>query len=446
MADRGSAVERRWWSRRGACTVWLLGTALLFGPAAGCAERPEREGTASSDTTLSQLIAELQPEVERSSGLMARTPPRVAVSTRDQLEAYLLGQLEEQLPEEKAAAVASAYARFGLFPDTLDLHAVLVELYKEQVVGYYDPRADTLFVLDHVDADQLELVLAHELVHALQDQYVDLDSLTRSLEGSNDRGTAAQAAIEGHATLAMLEWQMGKMMGQSTDVTQLPDLGAQFAGLDLAQLGEAAGLPVLSDVPRVLREALVFPYVGGLVFVQRLWKQDPSRPIPFGENLPNSTEQLLHWDRFKGSERDQPLDVVFTEEVPAGWDEVYADGLGELETRIFFEEHLRDEERASAVAEGWDGDQFRLLRGRGGEVMIWVTALDGEGDASEFAGAVQDAYDNLYGAATGPDSDRRVQVWVLMNVLQPTVLVVDAPTAFEVDPDWNPARFELRSR
>lgn len=369
------------------------------------------------------------------------------MSSRDQLEVYLLGQLEEQLPEEKAAAVTAAYARLGLVPDTLDLHAVLVELYKEQVVGYYDPRADTLFVLDHVDPDQLELVLAHELVHALQDQYVDLDSLTRSLEDSSDRGKAAQAAIEGHATLAMLEWQMGTMMGQETDVTQLPDFGAQFAGLDLAELGEAAGLPVLSDVPRVLREALVFPYIGGLVFVQRLWKQDPSRPLPFGENLPNSTEQLLHRDRFEGPERDQPLDVSFTDEPPPGWEEVLTDGLGELETRIFFEEHLGDEERAFAAAEGWDGDRFRLLRGEGGEVMIWVTALDGAADARQFAAAAQEAYDRRYGAPSASNRDRRVDISVRTNdVLQPTVLVVDAPAALDIDTDWEPARFELRSR
>ena len=44
-------------------------------------------------------------------------------------------------------------------------------------------------------------MLAHELVHALQHQYIPLDSIMRQ-PGDNDRLAAAQAILEGQATLA----------------------------------------------------------------------------------------------------------------------------------------------------------------------------------------------------------------------------------------------------
>jgi hypothetical protein len=389
-----------------------------------------------SDTALRRMAIEIQPVVERASGLVATAPLHVALGSREELEAYLLNQLEEQLPPEQAAALTAAYARFGLVPDTLDLSAVLVELYREQVVGFYDPRRDTLYVMDRVD-EQLEMVLAHELVHALQDQHVDLDSLTTLLVSDNDRGTAVQAAIEGQATLAMIEWQMG------VDVTLLPDLGQQFAGVDIAALGEAAGMPSIGNVPRVLREALIFPYIGGLIFVQRLWSDREGRPPPFGPDLPTSTEQLLHPERF-ADPRDEPTAVRFHTAAEGEWVEVYTDGLGELETKIFFEEHLTEPAEAELAAAGWDGDRYRLLRGPAGEVLIWATVWDSLADATEFAGAVTRAMDARYASDGGVDAaGRRIQVESLERGGRPTVLLVDSPAAFQVDSSWALTLFEI---
>jgi len=408
----------------------------------GCTDRAAQAqaegeaGQAMSDTTLRRMAIEIQPAVESASGLVATAPLRVALGSREELEAYLLGQLQEQLPSEQATALTAAYARFGLVPDTLDLSAVLVELYREQVVGFYDPRRDTLFVMDRV-SEGLEMVLAHELVHALQDQHVDLDSLTSLLVKDNDSGTAAQAAIEGQATLAMMEWQLGM------DVTQLPDLGEQFAGVDIAALGEAAGMPSISNVPRVLREALIFPYIGGLIFVQRLWREREGRPPPFGRDLPTSTEQLLHPERF-ADPRDEPTRVRFREEPEGDWLEVYSDGLGELETKIFFEEHLAEPSEASLAAQGWDGDRYRLLRGPPGEILVWATVWDSRADALEFAGAVGRAFDERYAADGGAAAaGRRIHVESIDRDGRPAVLVFDMPSGSDADSSWELAQFEI---
>lgn len=405
----------------------------------GCADGSAAVQETLADSTLRRLVAEIQPDVERRSGLEARAPLNVALSTQERLRSYLMEQLDAQLTPELAAAVTAVYARLGLVPDTLDLHAMLVELYQEQVVGYYDPKTDTLFVQEIVGAAELETVLAHELVHALQDQHVDLDSLVQAVGDQNDRSTAVQAAIEGHATLAMMEWRVSRMLNRDVDVTELPDLGEQFQGVDLAALGEGS-LPALSSAPRVIQEALVFPYIGGLVFLQRLWIARPERPVPFGSDLPASTEQVLHPDRF-AEPRDEPIVLRFTDsmepvEVPEtssdGWGEVRSDDMGELETRIFLEEHLDDDSRAAEAASGWNGDRYRLVRGPPGEVFLWVLGWDSSADADEFAEAARDAFARRYDGTTG----RRVTVDRIEVERVPAVRIIDSPADFSPPDGW----------
>lgn len=432
----------------------LLGavlSAVLAAQVAGCGGegsgmRAELGGGAGSggesgavaDTALDRMLDEILPRMERSSGLSATRRPRLARSDAARLERYLLERFEEQLPAERASTLTRVYARFGLVPDTLDLRATLLRLYREQVVGYYDPRTDTLFVLESVPREQLQAVLAHELVHALQDQHVDLDSLTTAVEGENDRRTAVQAAVEGHATLAMLEWQLGLIGQAEVDVTALPDLAETLGAVAPEALGEAAGLPALGRAPRIIREALLFPYIGGLGFVQRLWKTHEGRPAPFGPYLPLSTEQVLHPDRFLNAERDSPTRVRFASDLAPAWESLYEDGLGELEIRVFLEEHLGDPNRAAAAAAGWDGDLYRLLNAPAGEVLLWVSVWDSAAEASEFATAAREAWAHRYGvAASGGGSiqaaGRRVEIHRAAVSGLPAVTVVDRPESLDAE-------------
>ena len=61
-----------------------------------------------------------------------------------------------------------------------------------------------LFGVAGAEREQLRLVLAHEMVHALQGQYLPLDSILNATD-NNDRLTAAQSILEGQATLASID-------------------------------------------------------------------------------------------------------------------------------------------------------------------------------------------------------------------------------------------------
>lgn len=316
----------------------------------------------SSDRELAEIAAALLPDLARRSGMELKEPVRLERRTREELVRYLGAKLDEELPEEEARSTVAAYALLGLVPDTLDLRAVLLALYTEQVAGFYDPDSTALFVMDDQPAAALEGLLVHELVHAVQDQSVDLGALTDPERG-NDRATAAQAAIEGHATLVMLEFLTERMQGGPVDLGQIPDFAAT---LRPTLEGMRAQFPALASAPTVIQESLLFPYLEGAGFVQSLWA-DGERNAPFGEYMPQSTEQIITRDR-----EDAPVD--FEVEVDGGR-VVYADNLGRLEMGVLLDTHLGT--GSDALAAGWGGDRYVLLETAGGtQALIWQVVWD----------------------------------------------------------------------
>ena len=360
-------------TRRIALTLALLATAVT---ATACDAQ-----SGMTDDELRVMIDSLLPSIAEVSGMAVRRPVQFAMQSRADARRFIEEQLDEELGPEQLDGMERAYKAFGLLPDTLDLRAMLLDLYTEQVVGYYDPATDRLYVLDEATAATAGPVVAHELVHALQDQHTDLDSLV-ARERGNDRQMAAQAAAEGQATLVMVALQAARMSGQSVDFGALPDL-SELLGPALEAENEQ--FPVFRRAPRIVRETLLFPYMAGAGFMQALFRagQGDGPPVPFGDLLPQSTEQVMAPEaRFLG-ERDAPTEVRLGE-AGAGWEVVYSNVLGQLETSIMMTELLG--ERGTDAAQGWDGDRYALVRSSdGGEALVWYSVWDDAAAADAFA-------------------------------------------------------------
>lgn len=315
----------------------------------------------SSDPDLRAMAESLLPDLARRSGLELKEPVRLEMRTRAELVRYLEAKLDEELPPDEARTMVAAYSLLGLVPDTLDLRALLLGLYTEQVAGFYEPDSTALFVLDDQPAESLQGLLVHELVHAVQDQSADLHALTDPSVG-NDRATAAQAAIEGHATLVMLEYMTEQMSGTAVDLGRLPNFSETLAPTLEAMAGE---FPALAGAPRVIRESLLFPYVAGAAYVQALWT-GAEREAPFGANLPASTEQII-----KRSASDAPTPLTLTIE---GAEVLETDDLGQLEMGVFIDTWAGG---GSGGASGWDGDRYALVAApEGGHGLILATVWD----------------------------------------------------------------------
>jgi hypothetical protein len=296
-------------------------------------------------------------------------PVRVERRSRAQLEGYLRAKLDEEFPAGEADLLTRSYALLGLVGEELDLRGLLLSVYTEQVAGFYEPDSTALFVMDDMAVELLQTVLIHELVHAVQDQTANLDSITAKVRG-NDRQSAAQAAIEGHATLIMLEYVAEQMRGEPVDFSELPDFSS---ALRPALEGLRAQYPALASAPAIIREGLLFPYLEGASFVAALWQGDAGRPAPFGVNLPQSTEQVLDPVKARGEGWDPPTELQLT--AREGYAVAYENTLGQAELRIFLEEHLGESGRDLAL--GWDGDRYVLLQApEGTDALVWASIWD----------------------------------------------------------------------
>ncbi len=404
------------------------GRALTLGAAAlslvlassACRGQERAADTAQVRAEVDSLL----PRLQVLAGLSADRPIRIGYRTRDQVRAYIVHQLDRDLPPQELAGIEETYVALGLIPDTLNLRRLLVDVYTEQVGGYYDPETKTFYTVEGTPAGQLRTVLAHELVHALQDQHVDLDSLVSRKRG-NDRQSAAQAAVEGQATAVMFAVMMG-----AKDPARLPDLAAQ---LGPALEAQNAQFPVFRRAPLVIREGMLFPYLQGASFVQALWRARAPRngaappggwPAPLDSLLPQSTEQVLHPDSFLRLPRDNPTELRLAPTPDARWRTGREDALGELETGIVLRQHLGA--AAARSAAGWDGDRFRLLQGPAGErALVWYSVWD--------TAAAADAFADAYRRTLALRPTRHATVDRLEVASRPVVRIVDAPTSVPLE-------------
>jgi uncharacterized membrane protein len=182
-------------------------------------------------------------------------------------------------------------------------------------------------------------VLSHELRHALQDQYVDVNALLpKSVGDFDDRSFALVSLLEGDAILVM-ERFLGK---------RLP------GGEDRAFDASGFTMPVpemLPHVPPVLRDQLMLPYAAGRSFANAVFQRGGWPALRSAWTAaPASSEQVLHPEKYFA--REEPL-AVEPGPAPPGGTLVQEGVLGEA-----FVGTLLGEAPAAART-GWGGDRFR---------------------------------------------------------------------------------------
>jgi len=360
------------------------------------------------------LVADAIPHVEEAVGLKFKRPPKVEARSHAEVRQFLQQQLSDSLAARDLAGKEIAYKLLGLLPDTLDLKREVEDLLTEQVVGFYDPQTKVLYVVDSAPPAQLPTVIAHELVHALQDQYINIDSLER-IEGENDRTSAFEAIIEGQAVYG----QLVVATGNRNFIAMIPG-GWDRVREEIRE--NQATMPAFANAPMVLQETLLFPYLSGAEFMRRFEQHDPGKE-PYGPLMPTSTKQILHPETAYFQHRDVPTHVTLP--APSGTGRVkYQNTLGEFETRLFLYQYLDDQPAAVRGAAGWEGDRYEIIQGpTGARTIAWVTVWDSPVDAAQFRAMVLEIV-----ARRQKDVPSRV-VTVTAPEIQgrPAVIYVDAP-------------------
>jgi len=361
----------------------MLAAAAIVLAAVAC-----NRGGDSGSGPYAREVAEAIPRIEQSTGLKFKSPPKVEARTKEQVRDFLLKQFDEATPAAQLAGEEKAYKLLGLIPDSMNLRAFFVRVLTEQVVGYYDPKAKTLYVVSGADEQVVGITITHELIHALQDQYVNLDSIQKS-GASNDRLAAAQALVEGEAQFEQISIMLG---GPEQIETRLPGAWDRVREEIRNRQGE---MPVFATAPMVIQESLLFPYLSGAEFVRRV-KEKRGSANPF-RDLPRSTEQILHPPLFLGTPPDEPTSVVLP--APRGATKAYENDMGEFGTRLVIYDYLRDPQIAQRAAAGWDGDRFMVVERGADRGFVWALVWDSPVDAAEFTDAMVRATMRRTGAA-----------------------------------------------
>src|SRR3954454_16426713 len=214
-----------------------------------------------AEADLKLPVGRIAHRVEDLRGLKFRYVPKVEVVAQKDLA----DKLRAGRGQSKGGAATAHVENQAMAAQVLSVLSGLVppKLAKQMqddsggdVAGVYDPHSKHLFLVkEAVEQDRrtAEMVLAHELTHALEDQHFH-DFMTGGRPFA-DTATAKLAVIEGGATLVELRYAQRYLHARGD--------------LDALLTKRARGF-LRAKLPPQLQEAEAFPYVDGGRFIAAL--------------------------------------------------------------------------------------------------------------------------------------------------------------------------------
>lgn len=289
---------------------------------------------------------------------------------REELVARVKEKALREYPPEALRREGQLIQIMGFAPASFDYLGEMMRLLEAQLEGFYDPKNGTMYLASELRGKEAQATLAHELVHALQDQHWDLKSRSDYKPGQGDRSLALAALAEGDATSAMFDFVMYDAKtpkAQNKTALDIPEDMLREMMRTAINGGE------IKSVPHILRTTLIAPYVDGLGFVQQLRRKGGWSAVDKAwERLPTTTEQILHLDKWEANEPALSVPVPTAQALGEGWKKEDDDTFGELGFALTFEEWIEHADARLAAA-GWGGDRSAAFQ-KGDEIAFVVHA------------------------------------------------------------------------
>jgi hypothetical protein len=377
----------------------------------------------------------IEQQVSDLRGLESKEPVAKAFLNTDELRQKMVEDVAEDYSEQKARDDVLLYTAFDLIDLDIDLYNLLIDLYSEQVAGFYDPDTQEMFVVkgDQAPGAMERLTYSHEYTHVLQDQHFDLKALGFTDEDNDDdeedseKDFAVRSLVEGDATLLMQQYAL-----QHFDAADLQEIISQSEDIDTS---------VLDSAPDIVRQSLLFPYEAGIVFVISLFNDGGWSAVDAAYvNPPVSTEQIIHPERYPD---DVPQIVTLpplTDTLGAGWRLVDEDVLGEFGLEQYLQVGTSESD-AEVASEGWGGDRY-AVHWRDDEsafVLVARLAWDTPADADEFLDAYGRFAEDRFGTAPTRNEGNSRAWWFGDDALllarngQDETLIIIAPDETTLD-------------
>jgi hypothetical protein len=368
-----------------------------------------------NETELEAVVARTAARVELVRGLEFRERVPVRVVSRESYRSNMGNRSVDPWAEQVWEAPL-------LVGEDRTVAATFDAIYGGSVAGYYSPGDDEIVIVSDAATPRLDTrTLAHELVHALQDQHPELSFGPR--RDTRDGRLAAAGLTEGDANR----------------VEALYDArcGAEWDCLDQPPRGAGGRSPAFDMGVFV---TVFTPYAEGPGFVEALRARGGWAAVNDAyDRFPESTEQVLHPDRYP---TDAPTAVRVPDRSDGEWDrfEQGTETLGEATLYAsLWSNGLAGEGSPYAydhpAAAGWDGDTLVPYTNGSAGGYVWRLTFDSTADAREF----RDAYarmlrakggERVDGALVVPDGPFADAFRVTRD--GDTVTVVNAPTVADL--------------
>jgi len=243
----------------------------------------------------------------------------------------------------------------------------------ENILGFYKFDTKAFYLVPEAAGNKRAFGLRiHEATHALQDQYYDLPKL-HAVPTTTDGDYALLALIEGQAVQVMID----ALIDEQPHVAFISKARAPEGSTDAGAYRS------------------VYVYAQGTAFVQALKEVDGYKAVDAAfKDLPVSSEQVLHPEKYTGEKRELPDRIepdleALKAALPEGYVLGKPDTLGEFETRLVFVQQAATVAESEKIAAGWGGDW--MIEASKGEqkLSLWFTTWDTEADGEEFMDALK---------------------------------------------------------
>lgn len=323
-------------------------------------------------------------EASTIRGLSIKSKVPCVVQEREQVKKYLVDTINTKIPKLKLRMEAFVFKALGLLPESFDYENGLVEMYLNQIGGYYDPESKRFAMAGWLPGVLQTTIAVHELTHALQDQYFNLKEFTDEKKYSGDELLARSALVEGDATAVMIDYSR-RLMGQPTIASD-----ENVETIMMQNVIGVSAAPGMENIPRALQMLMIFPYTSGLRFAHYGIKKNGYAELnKFYKRAPRSTEEILHPEKYYIQQPDfiviDPASIKVPG-LPANLMPIYQDVLGEFATSILLGNFVDDKLRATEAAAGWGGDRVVVFEDQNSkqQILVWQTNWDTENDAIQF--------------------------------------------------------------
>lgn len=354
------------------------------------------------------MVDELREEAAKIRGLAWKFRVPADLVTRKQMREDFMSQIDVEYPPAKRERDTSILRRIGMLGPDQDIITLYMDFMEAGVAGYYDPKQKHLRIVEGLAGPEQKPTILHELVHALEDQYYDLEKRTKPYEEDGDRLFAEKCIVEGSAEHARALYEKAH-----------PELAEVFARAQQNPTAAAAQMKAFAKVPAWMFVGTLLHYSKGPAFAARQVRGGayPERIHALYEAPPVSQEQVLHPSRWFGARQDWPQKIECAGDLAKaageGWTLYHALPQGELDLGLaldFFLSPLKGKYNpitgktpfpaAEKGARGWDGGMTWVLKKEGTPlVVVEAWAFDTPEDAWEAAEMMGRAAEKAAGKA-----------------------------------------------